>query len=284
MRSWMLHSRRRGGRGKQASQGSSALSFHNLASRKFRSRVLWHSLMRMSSEQSCFFLHVGSEAGKGRKGLGWVRGRIGRALRAHQQERLPFLTSTERQGHGPCLSQFPLMSWKICKLVSSHRSSDILGALQRIILKTYNKIIEGLVCPSSAAKALGMWESFLHLILAKSPRSDGSLSWNRCGEHGSWRDTCLRMNRVVCVWTVKLAGQCSELSSFPWWLLSASPHPVRLLGSLHLRGAECWNTVRRKADLLKDLVGRDRDLQIDTKPHHEIRYVEGFWKIPVLHT
>lgn len=84
-----------------------------------------------------------------------------RALGVGQLERLPFRASVERQGHGPCLSEFPLISWKICKLASSHRSSDILGALQRIILKMYNKVIEGPVCQSAATEALGTWEPFL---------------------------------------------------------------------------------------------------------------------------
>lgn len=51
--------------------------------------------------------------------------------------------------------------------MSSHSSSDILGALLRIILKAYNQIIEGLVCQGATAKVLGKRESFLNLVVAR---------------------------------------------------------------------------------------------------------------------
>lgn len=131
---------------------------------------------------------------EGKEERGWSRceGESGdrRALWVHQQETLPFLASVERQGHGPCLSRFPLISWQICKLVSSHRSSDILGALQRIILKHTIRLLRDW---SVSRQQLSLWEC-------------GSLSWNHCGDRRSWRGTCLPVNRAVCVWSMRPAG------------------------------------------------------------------------------
>lgn len=73
---------------------------------------------------------------------------------------------SEKQGQGPRPPKFSIISGKICKPVSSYSSSDILGALLRIILKAHNQIIEGLVCQGVTAKGLGKWESFLNLVVA----------------------------------------------------------------------------------------------------------------------
>lgn len=70
------------GWGKQAihgSTGSAVFFFQNPASREFRTKVLWHSLMwNLSSKQSYFFLNVGYEDSEEKKRLDWVWGRIRR--------------------------------------------------------------------------------------------------------------------------------------------------------------------------------------------------------------
>lgn len=122
--------------------------------------VSGHSLMHgLYSKQSVPFLTLAMKSKQ--------EGRVGPQLKNQNKTRgrhkftslrgclEPARRSLEKQGHGPCPPGFSIISGKMCKPVSSHRSSDILGALLRIILKAYNQIIERLARQRAAAKALG---------------------------------------------------------------------------------------------------------------------------------
>lgn len=96
------------------------------------------------------------------------------------------------------------------------------------------------------------------------------------------------VNTAVCVGSMKparhlravffsteTAAKRAVSSKNPWGHIWAPGIP----GLLPLSGTRCWKMVRRKTDIPKDLVVGDRDLQIDTKWHHEIIQVEKFLNI-----
>lgn len=155
IRSWMLPCQWHGVRVNRSSKAApsllspfSRILLHKSSEPASCGILLWVTCNR---SKAIFFFLVGCEEGEGRKRLEWVWGGSGdrRALWGHQQERQPLHPTRETHGKAGSWAlsiEFPLISWKICKVASSYRSSGILGALQRIILKTYNKIIEGLVC------------------------------------------------------------------------------------------------------------------------------------------